>query len=281
MAFLRDAGRNCCIHLMSLKVLLTVSFIALMVVAGFLGFYLTYIQSQQSLRDIAEVDMQEAAHSVMNVIVAKFEIGHMLNFAESMSFRQAGRRMDNFVNAMKYWWPLTVPHVLGVADSYYASTLIWPGLPGHGRLVSFGPFAQFCSLNATVCNDTVNFPGSNCSIMGTEFYNFNTTTYMPIFDKLVSFDPKGDAMTNAAMQSGSYSRGLSSNFRSSASNLFNPGYSEVYISPQRVIMVAVTVCLLGDRGECVGQLSKVMLLKFLGEFLLNLVTQSSLLSKGG
>eukprot|EP00906_Rhabdomonas_costata_P035059 RCo049284 len=126
--------------------------------------------------------MQEAAHSVMNLIVSKFETGHMLNYAESAYFLRAGHRLDNFVNALKYWWPLTASHLLGVSGTYFASTLTWPGLPGHGRMVGFSLVAGagvFGSFNSTVCNDTVNFPGSNCSVMGTEVNLLNPATLLP------------------------------------------------------------------------------------------------------
>eukprot|EP00906_Rhabdomonas_costata_P016475 RCo023628 len=129
-----------------------------MVIAGFLGFYLTYIQSQKSLRDIAQVDMQEAARSVMNMIESKVQIAHTMNYAESMYFLQAGLRMDNFVNAWKVWWPLTLPNMMAELQTFIASMVIWPGPPRRGRLVAClaaAGTAMFSNFNSTVCNDTV------------------------------------------------------------------------------------------------------------------------------
>eukprot|EP00906_Rhabdomonas_costata_P037603 RCo052993 len=90
-------------HLLSLKVLLVVVFIALMVVAGFLGFYLTYLQGQRSLHDLAEVEMAEAAQSVQALVASKLALGHQLNIMESLYFLHAGLRMDDFVNAWTVW----------------------------------------------------------------------------------------------------------------------------------------------------------------------------------
>ena len=154
-------------HLLSLKVLL-------MVIAGFLGFYLTYVQSQQSLRDLAEVDMREGGKTVMNLLVSKFEMGHQLNNAESVYFLNAGLRMDNFANALKVWWPQTVSQLVGVKDSYFSSTLVWPDpRGGRSRMAALSiPFgiAALSAFNSTVCNDTVNFPGSNCKYVLFAFF---------------------------------------------------------------------------------------------------------------
>eukprot|EP00906_Rhabdomonas_costata_P004517 RCo006659 len=154
-------------HVLSLKVLLAVAFVVLMVVAGFLGFYLTYLQGQRSLREIAEVDMAEAAESIQDLIVSKISLGHQLNIMESLYFWRAGIRMDDFVNAWTVWRPLTLAGMLSVPGTFSGTTLVWPGLPGHGRGISFQGArvlnsGVFGSFNATVCNDTVHFPGSNC-----------------------------------------------------------------------------------------------------------------------
>eukprot|EP00906_Rhabdomonas_costata_P014095 RCo020237 len=151
------ACRMCCIHLMSLKVLLTVSFIALMVVAGFLGVYLTYIQSQQSLRESADVDIKETIQSVKNLLIAKIGIGHQLNLAESMYFANSGLRLDDFANAYAMWRPLTMANLMSTPGVFTISQVMWPGAPGRGRCMAFvstPPVAVFCNLNASVCNDT-------------------------------------------------------------------------------------------------------------------------------
>eukprot|EP00906_Rhabdomonas_costata_P033549 RCo047269 len=93
------ACRRVVVNLFSLKVLLSAAFIILMSIAGFLGFFLTYLQSQQSLRDSADVDMKEATQSVANLLISKVQIGHQLNYAESMYFFYAGLRLDDFASA--------------------------------------------------------------------------------------------------------------------------------------------------------------------------------------
>eukprot|EP00906_Rhabdomonas_costata_P002376 RCo003793 len=249
MAFYGKMCRQLLRNLLSLKVLLTLAFIALMAVTGFLGFYLTYLQSQQSLRDIADVDMQEAAHSVMNLIESKVEVAHQMNYAESIYFLQAGIRMDDFVTAWNVWRPLTLSLILSVIETFAGTTLMWPGLPGQGRAMAFsttGSLAVFCNLNSTVCNDTENFPGSNCSVFGTESYILNTTTMKPVFSKMVAHKPSGDAMINPSMLTGTYSR--STGWRSSPGNLFNPGYSDIYFTPTfpPALVLECNVCVLGD-----------------------------------
>ena len=64
---------------------------------------------------------------------------------------------------------------------------------------------------------------------------------------------------------------------------FPSGYSEIYFTPTQptFLVLQCNVCVLDGSGACVGQLGKDLRLKFLGEFLYTLVTQSSLLAKGG
>ena len=95
------------------------------------------------------------------------------------------------------------------------------------------------------------------------------------------------AEDSVGTRTGAYSRTANTGWRSSPSNLFNPGYSDIYFSPKYptvppFLMFHLSMCILdGPLGSCVGQLGKQLLLKFLGDFLLTLVTQSSLLSQGG
>eukprot|EP00906_Rhabdomonas_costata_P037601 RCo052986 len=273
-------------HLLSLKVLLVVAFIALMVVAGFLGFYLTYLQGQRSLHDLAEVDMVEAARSVQDLIVSKLVTGHQLNIMESLYFLHAGLRMDDFVNAWTVWRPLTIAGMLSASDTFSSSNLVWPGLPGQGRGMAFQGLGSitagvFLSFNSTVCNDTVHFPGSNCSVRGLELYTLDPSTLYPLWGDLRRYLPDFDAMQLPTMRTGVYSR--SSTWRSSPNNLFNPGYAEVSFMPPKpgVLLMECNVCVLDDQGYCVGQLGKDLLLRFLNDFLHAVVVQSSLLSKGG
>eukprot|EP00906_Rhabdomonas_costata_P002778 RCo004323 len=219
-------------HLLSLKVLLIVAFVALMVIAGFLGFYLTYIQGQLSLREIAEVDMLEGAQSVVALIQAKVEVGHLLNHAESSYFRAMGQRLDNWVTAYYAWKPLATANMLGAQGTYIGSVLQWPGMPGHGHALAVNPtggIIAFASFNASVCNDTAHFPGSDCNLMGLETYLLNPMTLQPMWDVRILYIPNYDAMHNPAYITGAVPRSVG--WRSSPANLFNPGYSAIDFTP--------------------------------------------------
>jgi len=271
--------KQCFRQFLSLKALLVISFVFLMAISGILGFILTYIQSQKSLNSVAEVSMNEAAYSVIVSVQSKIAIGHQLNQMEEEYFFARNITLDNFANDFKYWLFLTIQNLKTVVGIYAWSVLYF--LPNHLFAVNVMiPAVGLFNFNSTVCNDTVNFPGSNCAISGEELYPLDVQNAKVLFETPIILQPI-DAVNQPPWQTGPLSR--LKGWHSTPQDRFSPGYTCIYPTPTKptFLVIQVNAALLNKERECVGGVNKDFSLDFINSLLADLVNGNPLLTNGG
>ena len=224
--------------------------------------------------------MNEAAESVMLSINSKIAVGHQLNAMESYYFLRQNMTLDNFVTTHYYWRYLTIQNLQSVFGTFVWSVAHW--LPNHLMAINLEiPAAVYFNFNSTVCNDSLHFPGSHCNVSGEEMYALDVESGKVDFTALEMLVPV-DAQAQPFWQSGPLSR-LPSTWRSSAADLFSPGYTSIYPTPTKptFLIMQVNVAVLNGAGQCVGGLGKDLSLDFVNTFLSSLVSGNSLLAAGG
>eukprot|EP00906_Rhabdomonas_costata_P005073 RCo007611 len=176
---------------------------------------------------MAQLSMSEAAGRVDVLVRSKVNLGHQLNLMESNTFFHKNVTMNNFVVAFYEWLPFTIECILSVPDAFTASVLAWP--PNQAMAVSpLAPFLYTLDFNKTICNDTVHFPGSNCSVFGQESYPLDSN-YKPIWNSPIFINVPSHQTDMPFWKTGVMSRSVG--WRSSANNRFNPGYTIIFPTP--------------------------------------------------